>query len=587
MKKSLLSLVASFMACMAIADGLYYHLDFYFDKMSSNGKWLATQTMGTVYIYDRDKDTYYEFIASEDAVSEYYATGIGNCWSDDGILVGSVNDVDCAYWMDEEWNELPINREENLGLNIANGITPDGSRIVGSVGISSISIYSEQMIKPVYWDRLPDGSYDMYKELPYPATDFCGRVPQYISAVCISDDGKTILGQIVDWSGWYIYPIVYQQQADGSWTYKTYAEGILYPKGSTFGVWPGEEPTAPNGTEFMSEEELAVYSVDYNNYMDAYNKFLNDQLDWEDVPEEPNPADYIKDADRLAAYLAALQEYQDTLNEYYRKSSEFEMQLANTMYGNSFIFNNLYISGNGQYINSTIRGVDVSDPTRPKSVYTPTCINLNDGSMTSVAGATDMIASSVMNDGRSIAQNPFMAYGRNSFIVSTDGKTMTPFIDYLAQMNYDAWEFVKDISTYDVLYVESYDDYGNPSYGVYNDSIVVGSVHCNSNGTIFTSFMYDEWSEGNVTRQFSYQIDFNEFEGVENIENDAIGAYAVNNTLYLNGNAEKVTIYNLQGAVVARYNNPSSTIALHLTGGIYLVEVSDKACSYVNKVIIK
>ncbi len=225
MKKSLLSLVASFMACMAIADGIYYHPDFYFDKMSSNGKWLATQTMGTVYIYDRDKDTYYEFIASEDAVSEYYATGIGNCWSDDGILVGSVNDVDCAYWMDEEWNELPINREENLGLNMANGITPDGSRIVGSVGISSISIYSEQMIKPVYWDRLPDGSYDMYKELPYPAPDFCGRVPQSISAVCISDDGKTILGQIVDWSGWYIYPIVYQQQADGSWTYKTYAEG--------------------------------------------------------------------------------------------------------------------------------------------------------------------------------------------------------------------------------------------------------------------------------------------------------------------------------------------------------------------------
>ena len=157
MKKTLLLSVAMLVAGSAISQEATRHHDgFYFDKMSANGKYLATQALGSVFIYDGANDEYYEYYASEDAVSEYYATGLGNCISNDGVLVGGFNDATCAYWQDGEWYPLSV-KPENQALNLANGITPDGSRIVGSVGNMGMDMYSSQMIKPVYWDRNEEG----------------------------------------------------------------------------------------------------------------------------------------------------------------------------------------------------------------------------------------------------------------------------------------------------------------------------------------------------------------------------------------------------------------------------------------------
>lgn len=585
MKRFLLSVTAMFIAYMAMGQGIYYMPDFYFDKMSPNGKWLATQTEGVVYTYDREADTYYEYIASEDAITEFYGIGAGNCWSNDGILVGKVNDMECAYMKDNEWYELPIDREKNLGLNVANGITPDGRRIVGNIGISGMNMYSEQMVMPVYWDVTPDGDYGMYQILPYPKTDFCGRVPQYITAICVSDDGKTIIGNIVDWSGFYIYPIIYTQDENGEWSYRTICEGVLYPEGAQFGTWPGEEPNTPDPTQFMNDEQAAAYLAALNHYMTEYKKMENGEIDWEDLPELPDPTDYI--TDKIDAYNAALQEYYNTLENYYKQLGEFQTILDNTMYGNSFILNNLYLSGNGRYINTTIKGVDATNPYNPIAVYTPTLFDLQDGSMTAVKGATDMIASSVMNDGRSIAQNPFMAYGRNSYIVSRDGQTLTPFVDFLAGVDYDMWDFVKSISVYDVIYIDGFDEYGNPSYAVANDSIVSGSVHCNSDGTIFTSFMYDEWSEGDVIRQFSYQVDFTALASVDAVENNNSDIYVANNTLYTQGRIDEVVLYNISGAVVMRITSPHEATALNLPPGIYVVSASTHEGTITRKIALQ
>lgn len=589
MKKVLLSLTLVIMTLSSVAQGLYYHPDFYFDKMSPNGKWLSTHTMGTLYIYSRVDSTYREYLASDDAVTEYYATGIGNCWSNDGILVGSVNDRDCAYWQNDEWHELPI-KPENKTTNLANGITPDGSRIVGSVGLSSMNMYSEQMLKPVYWDRAADGSYEEYKELPFPAKDFCGRTPQYITAIAVSDDGKTIIGNVVDWSGFYIYPIIYTQGNDGEWSYRTIDEGVLYPEGTDFGTWPGEEPIKPDGTAYMNEQELAVYNEDYNEYMNAYNRFLNGEIDWEDVPAEPDPADYI--VERLDEYEDAMAKYTLELQRYYNNSENFENNLISAMNGYSFTFNNLYLSGNGKYMSTTIRYADVSNPLNPRLKYAAVKIDLsNDDAITGIKDTRDMLASTIMNDGRMIVQTPAYAYARNSFIVSSDVETLTPFVDYITSVNSYVGKWVKEKSTFDVLYADSYDDFGNPNIVIAEDSIVAGSVFCNSEGTIFTSFMYDEWSESvgiNFVRQFSYQIDFTEDTGVENIKQDAIAraVYVANNTLYINNGVSELTIYDMQGSMVLNNTHPTEQMTLNLSPGVYVVRALYNNTPIINKIVI-
>lgn len=589
MKKTLLSSVFTLIACLCVGQGTYYHPEFYFDKMSPNGRWLSTHAMGTIYLYSRADSLYDEYAASEDAVTEYYATGVGNCWSNTGVLVGGVSDRECAYWQNYEWNELPV-KAENQGLNVANGITPDGSRIVGNVGISAMNMYSEQMVKPVYWDRNAGGSYDLYKELPYPATDFSGRVPQYVTAIAISDDGKTVIGQVVDWSGFYIYPIVYTQADNGEWSYRTYSEGILYPEGATFGVWPGEEPARPNGELYMNDEELAAYRAALNEYLIAYEKYMMEQITWEELPEEPDPADYI--IERIDEYNSVMNQYQKDLSAYYQKVYEFDVIMQNNMYGYCFTINNAYLSGNGRYYSTTMKHTDVSNPLSPKTISTPVRFDLNESGnvMTMVATNIDMIASSVMNDGCMIVQNPAMAYGRNSFVTSTDCQTLTTFVDYINGRNSDVANWVKAMTTFDVLVADSYDEYGNPNISVVEDSIVAGSVHCNSEGTIFTSFMYDEWSDGDVIRQFSYQIDFTEDAAVDGVNTDksSMAAYITEgNTLQLQGNVEQLAIYDLRGGLVMQAVNPQEVVTLDAPQGVYIVKLSNNTDVYTTKVVVK
>ena len=61
MKKTLLLFVSMLMATVAMAQVTRHHDGFYFDKMSPNGKWLATQNIGSVFIYIQDSDEYAEY----------------------------------------------------------------------------------------------------------------------------------------------------------------------------------------------------------------------------------------------------------------------------------------------------------------------------------------------------------------------------------------------------------------------------------------------------------------------------------------------------------------------------------------------
>lgn len=246
MKKQLLTLAcASFIACTCFGQTMKKYEGLLFDKMSPNGQWTTQAMQGSVVIFNRVDSVFYVYGDGEGGSA--YSIGQGNAINNDGIIVGGISDSQPAYWQDGEWNLLPLAEADTVVFNSADGITPDGRRIAGTMACTKWDLNaSGQMLAPVVWTKGEDGKYGMYQRLPQPTRDFSGRIPMYITARSISDDGKTIFGQISDYSGMYPCLIVYKEDADGNWSYQTLGEELLYKEGAEFPAWPNYEPKQPN-----------------------------------------------------------------------------------------------------------------------------------------------------------------------------------------------------------------------------------------------------------------------------------------------------------------------------------------------------
>ena len=89
-------------------------------------------------------------------------------------------------------------------------------------------------------------------------------------------------------------------------------------------------------------------------------------------------------------------------------------------------------------------------------------------------------------------------------------------------------------------------------------------------------------------RQFSYSINLNELEAVEGIESDREwDVYVAEKTLYINGEATNITLYDLRGAIIAQYERASGAIALDVANGIYLVRCENNNGTRTYKVAVK
>ncbi|MGM9859621.1 MAG: hypothetical protein ACI31C_02575, partial [Muribaculaceae bacterium] len=232
MKKSLL--VIAMMAAGVAAQAQFVEPlampGYSWQGISPDGKYVVSELNGTLSIINLE--TYEEFLYEEDwSTGASYSGGLGNYLSATGIILGSTtSDGNACYWKDGEWFELYS--EGTTDCNLANGITPDGSRICGSVSQAPFSVDAKVIMQvPCYWDATEDG-YGEYHVLPHPETDFSGRIPQYITALYISEDGKTIAGQVRDYTGFCVYPILYTQNADGEWSYSLPNIETFCPEGT-------------------------------------------------------------------------------------------------------------------------------------------------------------------------------------------------------------------------------------------------------------------------------------------------------------------------------------------------------------------
>lgn len=231
--------------------------------------------------------------------------GLGNTISNDGWAVGSVNDQGVVFnykgkIVDEEdgfkYGEViyPEALREYWFCDI-NAITPDGTKITGL--INNLKIKEDRVwYVPFIADLDAAGNVSNVTVLPYPDKDFFGAAPQYSSAVWISADGKTVAGHVTDNIGWYNYPIVYQQDNSGNWSYTLPSKPLFNPDHIELPDNPyAQEPPVPNVENYMHGNKLTAYK-------EAYQQYLNG------TGNSPDPFQYM-DPEEQEEYNQAVADY--------------------------------------------------------------------------------------------------------------------------------------------------------------------------------------------------------------------------------------------------------------------------------------
>lgn len=285
MKKSLfiLSGILIPLASFAEANEPVLEPGMYAIKVSPNGQYLCNFA-GDAGIYN---------VSTGETV--YYpetSFGIGNTIANNGMAVAAVNDKAALLYNGEILRPTAYN---DYWFCDFNGITPDGTKVIG--------IINNTKAGPTYLPFIADvdanGNVSAPQILPYPAKDFFDATPQFISAVWISDDGKTIGGQVSDSMGYFDYPIVFKQAANGDWSYYLPTEKIFNPDGIKIPENPWEnEPVFPEPENFMSGALLLAYQEAYQAYLDG------------ELKDMPIPEEYMTD-EQFERYEAAVNKYND------------------------------------------------------------------------------------------------------------------------------------------------------------------------------------------------------------------------------------------------------------------------------------
>ncbi len=406
--------------------------DISFRYFSPNGEYAVSELYGKVTILTYDANHEPEYTYGDEMTS--YSCGQGNSISNDGTVVGMIGDeLTAAYWEYGEWYMLDV---PNPGMmNMVNGITPDGSRICGSVGFSALGADGDNlMMAPAYWDRDAKGGYGDYKLLPYPTVDLTGRVAQYVTAIYISEDGHTIAGQVTDGMGMLNYPIVYKQAEDGTWSYTILLEEQFKPKGE-LAPFPGEMPAMPVQEQYMSEEAFA-------EYLDAINAFYNGQTTvFPEITDYMTPeelASYEADKavydEEYAIWWAAFEAYQEMYNEVYEAAPRF-------------VFNNVRMTpdGNTYVCTRQVPEANSGSSWRPKVNNVPCTIKIADQALTEYPyDGQSLLSVSVPNNDVILTATDAYGVPASGYLLKIADKSYVNLYDWLADQSWVLSEWVED-----------------------------------------------------------------------------------------------------------------------------------------------
>lgn len=530
-------------------------------QISADGHYAISEVYGTIVIYDLktgEIDKVYE--PDEDYIYSY-SLGLGNCVTADGsIILGSTKESSNAcYLQNGEWHDLnvPTGPDGEDFINLSNGVTPDGSRICGGIGqVQKITLDDAIMMIPGYWDRNADGTYGEYKLLPYPDTDLFGMVPQYITAIAISSDGKTIVGQVRDWRGMYHYPIVYTEDAQGKWSYSLPTKDLFNPDGIELAPYPGESPAWPYYANYMTEAEITEYEA-------AEEAYYAGELD-----EYPDFKDFMS-AESLAKYKAAKAEY----DEWEAKFDAFDETYAEVAATSpNFIFNNVYISTDGKKIVGTLTREEESDTPSPwgwgpsvVTINTPCSVEIATGKLAPVDTEISCSAQGVADNDIILASNEVGAIPMTGYIIK-NGEMQT--IDaYIASKSATYGEWIKTNMTHEVItgWDEDYNE-------VIEEVVYTGIPVATPDMSVIAIWNDCGWDYD--TEYFAETIVF-DMTAVSGIT--AITAGSKDLSVDENGNINvpegfvSVQIYNVNGACVKSVETVG-TVDMNIASGVYIAK---------------
>lgn len=482
--------------------------DMAMSNVSRNGRYVASSLFGDVTIFDLETGKRYDFIGDEDA-GNIFSLGMGNALADNGVGVGStLYSANACVVEDGVWTELPV---AHSGLtNLAQGITPDARRICGQVGNASMSTNTtEVMCLPCIWERQDDGTYRGPIYLPHPEKDFTGRVPIYITALAISDDGRTIAGQVCDFSGFMVQPIVYKENESGEWSYQMLFPELANPDGIVLPPDPGEAPqNAPDMQNYMTPEELAEY---YN----ALSKWeLAGGSDWSTYPEME---DYMS-AEGLAAFNKAVDKYSKEIEEWLKLAEPYNAALSKIMEkASSFLFNTVVLSPDGKvYASCTLK--DVEDPTSWTGIsqkYCPVFMDIENNELKSLEFDESLIVTCVTSDYSILANTRGNNAPKQAYIAAGGENNWELLNVWLNKVDPEVGEWFSEVSAHTVEVMDA-----DGMMQTFDDYICSGIAVCSADMGLFATYSEVFWDSDISNFTESYVFTVNTKSSVKTMDSD-------------------------------------------------------------------
>ena len=518
--------IAGMQAQTEVWDGVTIVEHMYTQKISDNGVWAVgfSPDGGTIT---------YNIVTG---LAAYYPNGDygrGHVVSNNGWVVGCEmieDQASRAVVMSDGKMWYPSVFPKGASSNL-HSITPDGSRVCGVVGGTSRQYDN----LPIYCDIDADGNFGEIKYLPFPDTTFLGNRPQYCSATWISSDGKTIAGQVIDGRGFIVYPVLYKQAADGSWSWSTPSEKLFNPKNL-----PIPEP--------IGEMEDVFPDVPYPEIQDfmtaaEYAKFL--------LADEPyDRLDEFMDVERMYEYYMAVDAYIEAQDKYMQMFDEYDRQYWEIFDSSVFFYRNaMTLSSDGKWLASSAEVDDMSDPMNPVQHYIPYLCNLETGEWVKFGdGKHNYHTNQVLPGGVAVVNSVAGTLPASTYLYFASTGNFVSLYEFINEneSEYGAW--YKKYMTGDIIVGE-----GNNGYVYAEDVTITGQAAISQDFSVIAG-----GSDGYVLdKDMYFTYIFNGLEGgVESIESEmpVDGVYRV---------------FNLQGVNVLNTKDASEVNTL--PAGIYIV----------------
>lgn len=534
--------------------------DEYITSISPDGKWVAgALDDGNVIIRNLETDESFEYFSNGGSINYYIGNGATPI-SNVGIIAGSTNGNNASYWDNGQWYNLKTPNPDFMSN--ACSITPDGSIICGGAGNDNMSLDSEKiMLVPAIWVRQDDGFYSDAILLPHPDVDFTGRTPQYITATTISDDGKTIMGQIRDYLGFMMQPIKYTCDDNGEWSYTLLYPELLNPTGVEFPKYPGEYHGDPMPSQewFMTPEEMAAYSEAVDN--------------WKGGTDFPEYSDFMT-PEEIEEYLEAFNAYLDQYipweEEYDKFAALYDTCITE---GYVFVFNNGALTPDGKYLATTREITYVDDPfDGPKTRMYPVILNTDGSGYTDLNGTGDisLLSSGITANGDVLAVyiDPEWILPRQAYIFLEGSKEATHLEEYIREINPEVADWMEDEMLREVI-----DGITPAGEFTFRDFMCSGSpISTPDLSRILCFTTTDTWAEANAY-YYTWIFDTGlEPSAVKPVLTADASLEVVNGTIVLNGEFQSVDVYDISGAAIYTANRPTGTINPNLGKGIYIIK---------------